>query len=209
VNFFQPSFKLAAKHREGARVSKRYYPPQTPCERLLQAEIPEVAMIHLRSVAATLDPLALLEEIRAVQAYLIALADGEAPPTTMPEAPDLAGVIAGLSSAWRAGEIRPTLSMDAKPRYLRSLQTGSRHAPLFTAALDPAASPPPPAAAKLIARPQIMHAPTGNANNRALRKVWPLACRRLEEFLTSTPHSCSKSSASSSRDGLPHGSTDR
>jgi transposase InsO family protein len=52
VNFFQPSFKLAAKHREGARVSKRYHPPQTPCERLLQAEIPEAAKMHLRSVAA-------------------------------------------------------------------------------------------------------------------------------------------------------------
>jgi transposase InsO family protein len=31
TNFFQPSFKLAAKQREGAKVSKRYYPPQTPC----------------------------------------------------------------------------------------------------------------------------------------------------------------------------------
>ena len=38
VNFFQPSFKLAEKHRQGAQVSKRYHPPQTPCERLLQAE---------------------------------------------------------------------------------------------------------------------------------------------------------------------------
>src|SRR5690606_9704616 len=38
VNFFQPSFKLAAKSRDGARVSKRYHPPQTPCERLLGAD---------------------------------------------------------------------------------------------------------------------------------------------------------------------------
>ena len=29
VNLFQPSFKLAARQREGARVYKRYYPPQT------------------------------------------------------------------------------------------------------------------------------------------------------------------------------------
>ena len=35
VNFFQPSFKLASKRREGARVSKRYHPPATPCQRLL------------------------------------------------------------------------------------------------------------------------------------------------------------------------------
>lgn len=38
VNFFQPSFKLAAKHRDGAKVTKRYHVPQTPSERLLQAE---------------------------------------------------------------------------------------------------------------------------------------------------------------------------
>ena len=31
VNFFQPSFKLAAKARDGAKVTKRYHPPATPC----------------------------------------------------------------------------------------------------------------------------------------------------------------------------------
>ena len=35
VNVFQPSFKLAEKTREGARVRKRYHPPETPCARLL------------------------------------------------------------------------------------------------------------------------------------------------------------------------------
>jgi hypothetical protein len=139
VNFFQPSFKLATKHRNGARVSKRYHPPLTPCERLLQSEIPEVAKIHQRSVAASLDPLKLLEEIRAVRAYLIALADGETPPITMPEAPDLAGFIAGLSSAWRAGEIRPTFSVEGKPRYLRSLKTPAQNVPVFTATPGPVA----------------------------------------------------------------------
>ena len=34
VNFFQPSFKLAAKSRDGAVVRKRYHPPATPCQRL-------------------------------------------------------------------------------------------------------------------------------------------------------------------------------
>ena len=66
VNFFQPSFKLAEKHRQGAQVSKRYHPPQTPCERLLQAEsLPKAAKVKLREVASALDPLKLLEEIRA------------------------------------------------------------------------------------------------------------------------------------------------
>ena len=124
VNFFQPSFKLAAKHREGARVSKRYHPPQTPCDRLLQAEsMPETAKVKLREIAGALDPLKLLEETRAMQAHLTALADGEIPPSITADPPDLAAFVAGLSSAWRAGEGRPTFSVAAKPRYLRSLQS--------------------------------------------------------------------------------------
>lgn len=35
VNFFQPSFKLKEKTRTGARVTKRYHAPETPCARLL------------------------------------------------------------------------------------------------------------------------------------------------------------------------------
>jgi len=35
VNFFQPSFKLAGKTRDGAVVRKRYHLPATPCDRLL------------------------------------------------------------------------------------------------------------------------------------------------------------------------------
>jgi hypothetical protein len=123
VNFFQPSFKLAAKERDGAKVAKRYHPPQTPCERLLQAEsIPTAAKNRLREISVQLDPLKLLEEMRAVQAYLAALADGETPPPMTGEPPNLAAFVASLSSAWHAGEIRPTFSIEAKPRYLRSLQ---------------------------------------------------------------------------------------
>jgi hypothetical protein len=36
VNFFQPSFKLAEKSRDGAVVRKRYHAPLTPCQRLLE-----------------------------------------------------------------------------------------------------------------------------------------------------------------------------
>ena len=141
VNFFQPSFKLAEKHRQGAQVSKRYHPPQTPCERLLQADsIPETAKSKLREVAGTLDPLKLLEEIRAVQAHLISLADGDKPLSATPEPPNLSAFVAGLSSAWRAGEIRPTFSKDAKPRYLRSLQS----VPLPTADAQPSVRPTRP-----------------------------------------------------------------
>lgn len=57
-----------------------------------------------------------------MQGYLAALADGEAPPPMTSEPPNLAAFVASLSSAWRASEIRPTFSSEAKPRYLRSLQ---------------------------------------------------------------------------------------
>ena len=51
VNFFQPSFKLAEKHRQGAQVTKRYHPPQTPCERLLLADaVAEAIKVKLREV---------------------------------------------------------------------------------------------------------------------------------------------------------------
>jgi hypothetical protein len=123
VNFFQPSFKLAGKQRDGAKVTKRYHPPQTPCERLLQSDsIAMGAKSTLQEISAKLDPLKLLEEIRAVQAYLVALSDGEAPPPMISEPPDLGAFVASLSSAWHVGEIRPRFSIEAKPRYLRGLE---------------------------------------------------------------------------------------
>ena len=76
VNFFQPSFKLMEKTRDGARVVKRYHAPLTPCQRV-QAH-PAVA--HETKVAlavrfGTLDPVMLLHDIRQAQARLTALAD--------------------------------------------------------------------------------------------------------------------------------------
>jgi len=129
VNFFQPSFKLAAKHRDGAKVTKRYHPPQTPCERLLASEhIPMAAKGKLQEISANLDPLKLLAEMRALQAYLTAMADGETLPPMTSEPPNLAAFVASLSSAWHQGEIRPPFSIEAKPRYLRGLQRVSEQA---------------------------------------------------------------------------------
>jgi hypothetical protein len=193
VNFFQPSFKLAEKHREGAHVSKRYHPPQTPCERLLLAEsLPDAAKTKLREVASALDPLKLLEEIRAVQAHLVMLADGETPPRVMAEPPDLSAFISGLSSAWRAGEIRPTFSVEAKPRFLRGLQAvvqqdaaqaRSKNVAALAAVTQPLAQTPPAIPAeKTPERPQLIYAEPGTRAFHALTMVWPLVCRRLEGF---------------------------
>ncbi len=188
VNFFQPSFKLAEKHRQGAKVSKRYYPPQTPCDRLLQAEsIPDASKIKLREVASALDPLKLLEEIRAMQAHLVALADGGDVPIATPDPPDLSGFVASLSSAWRAGEVRPTFSVEAKPRYLRSLQivvqpdvqrTPKNDTPLSaaTSSLGLTAKSPKPVSE----RPKLIYATPGKPVYHAFTMIWPLVCRRLE-----------------------------
>jgi hypothetical protein len=187
VNFFQPSFKLAAKSRDGARVSKRYHPPQTPCDRLLQADsIPTDAKDVLRQISAELDPLKLLEEMRAVQAHLAALADGETPPQLTSDQPDLAAFVASLSSAWRAGEIRPTFSVEAKPRYLRGLQNVSAQTCRPAFFVKPKTLPPKAAAvtssAKMPERPRLIYAESGHAKIQALRMVWPIVCRRLEDL---------------------------
>ena len=61
VNFFQPSFKLASKARDGARVTKRYHPPATPYQRLLaDPRTSETIRAHLGALQATLDPVRLL-----------------------------------------------------------------------------------------------------------------------------------------------------
>lgn len=184
VNFFQPSFKLAAKHRDGAKVFKRYHPPQTPCERLLQAEnIPTSTQDKLREIVTQLDPLKLLEEMRAMQAHLAALADGEVPPPATSDPPNLAAFVASLSSAWRAGEIRPTFSVEAKPLYLRSLQKVS--APMCATTPIAGTKPPPspprttPVVRKPQEIPQVVYAEK-RASAQALRMIWPIACRRLE-----------------------------
>ena len=49
VNYFQPSFNLLEKIRDGARVKKRYSPPATPCGRVIQHdEISVVVKNELR-----------------------------------------------------------------------------------------------------------------------------------------------------------------
>jgi hypothetical protein len=121
VNFFQPSFKLAAKARDGAKVTKRYHPPATPCERLMaDARTSEEVRRRLKILRATLDPVRLLQQIRAAQHGLVGLADAPmigdvAPPT----APTMEQFLSGLRTAWREGEVRPTSAPKPKAKRLR------------------------------------------------------------------------------------------
>jgi Integrase core domain len=71
VNFFQPSFKLKEKRREGAKVIKRYHAPSTPYERALaHPQLPAAVKRRLRDQYRTLNPVALLAEIRTAQKEL-------------------------------------------------------------------------------------------------------------------------------------------
>lgn len=122
VNFFQPSFKLKDKVRVGARVRKRYHDPETPCQRLLSSPvISEQTKLRLREVAAQLDPLQLLGEIRRMQQYVAQLAQGNRMPVPGGTNDDLAGFLAGLATAWHAGEVRPTHA--ARPSSTRHWRT--------------------------------------------------------------------------------------
>jgi hypothetical protein len=200
VNFFQPSFKLAEKHREGARVTKRYHPPQTPCERLLSDDaVSEAIKVKLREVGNTLDPLQLLEEVRAMQSHLVVLAEGGRPQASSAQEPNLSAFLASLSSAWRGGEVRPTHSAEAKPRYLRRIQnmvhpeTGAQRqvAPpllptvvqmearsLVTADRPPAHKLDPEIERQCELQRQEF-ARRHIQRRHAFTLIWPLVCRRL------------------------------
>ncbi len=71
VNFFQPSFKLKEKRREGAKVIKRYHVPATPYARALaHPKVGKAIKRRLRDLYRTLDPVALLAEMRSTQIEL-------------------------------------------------------------------------------------------------------------------------------------------
>ena len=123
VNFFQPSFKLIAKIREGSRVTKRYSAPATPCERLLASGcLDEAGAAQLRQLFSTLDPVALLHEIRMAQEELASFAaTGSAPSQAPGDGHDIDTFVRGLATAWKSGESRPTHRRKATaPHWWRS-----------------------------------------------------------------------------------------
>lgn len=68
VNFFQPTMKLITKHRDGAKVYRRYDSAQTPYRRMLTSQfVPEEAKDTLRRLYAQLNPVALLRELEQRQ----------------------------------------------------------------------------------------------------------------------------------------------
>ena len=82
------------------------------------------------------------------------------------------------------GEIRPTFSIESKPRYLRGLERVSAQAlDASPTAIPIPATPPVPTPRSANTReekPQPVYAKPGHALVQALRMVWPIVCRRLE-----------------------------
>jgi hypothetical protein len=114
VNFFQPSFKLADKQREGSMVRRRYHAPLTPCQRLLASPLVEERVKEqLRRQFVTLDPVALLKAIRDTQQELAACDAGSQPPARLTD--DLGAFLDGLATAWQ--------KIDRPPRERRKSAT--------------------------------------------------------------------------------------
>src|SRR5215471_13900961 len=108
VNYFQPSFKLKSKVRESAKVIKKYHLPATPFERLLASDrVADRCKDELRRIFATLDPVALLNQIREVQRNLSQHEAGMGNDKGGAKE-NLSDFVASLSTAWRNGEVRPT-----------------------------------------------------------------------------------------------------
>ena len=120
VNFFQPSFKLIDKTRDGSTTVKRYSPPTTPCDRLIQHDATSDDMrAELIQYRARLDPVLLLHSIREAQSALVAAAAPEVRET--PSGESLSKFLAKLPRLWRHGEVRPTHAARVRgPRHWRT-----------------------------------------------------------------------------------------
>lgn len=113
INFFQPSFKLKSKHRDGARIHKQYHLPETPYRRLMEHnDVPPETKEMLRRTLEELDPVLLLKQIREAQDTVTALSQKRTPE---PVAPNVATFVSSLATAWRTGEVRPTHRCEPKP----------------------------------------------------------------------------------------------
>ena len=120
VNFFQPSFKLIDKTRDGSTTVKRYSPPTTPCGRLIQHDATNddmrAALIQYR---ARLDPVLLLHPIREAQSALVAATSPEVKET--PSGECLSKFLTKLPRLWRQGDVPPgSRGPGPRPRHWRT-----------------------------------------------------------------------------------------
>ena len=65
-NFFCPTLKLKEKQRVNSKYIKKYHPPQTPCQRLLESDhIPSETKNQLTATFRSTNPFVLKKTIQA------------------------------------------------------------------------------------------------------------------------------------------------
>lgn len=167
VNLFQPSFKLLSKTRNGAKVTKTFHSPQTPCDRLLcdQRVETEAKECLLRNRNEQ-DPLTLLHEIRQTQAALVSLSAERS--LTKEQQVDLEEFLAQLPELWKKGEARPT----HQPTPTRTRDYRTRRDPFegdWTTILEWLEKAPDATASSLLER--LIERSPGKYNGKHLRSL--------------------------------------
>jgi len=116
VNYFQPSFKLAEKQRDGAQVRKRYHKRQTPYQRLLDVREP-----RRKSVFKSLQFARPSIQSGSCMIFGPASRSLSKSPTRQPQRkqksicpPTIDQFSRQLKTAWREGEANPTAKPKAK-----------------------------------------------------------------------------------------------
>jgi len=108
TNFFQPSFKLREKIREGAKVRKIYDTPITPYKRLLLDDRVSIETKQkLKKQFKNLDPVLLLKQMREAQAGLVDLSQQKSEEISQ-GSQSLEDFVNRLPDLWKLGEVRPT-----------------------------------------------------------------------------------------------------
>lgn len=116
VNFFEPSFKLISKIRQGSKTIKKYDTPMTPCDRLLAGDdISDKVKEQLRKTRLQLDPARLIQNMRKAQSHLAELtAVTTKDSSTVNQS--IEQFMDQLPQLWKAGEVRPTHRKPDKPQ---------------------------------------------------------------------------------------------
>src|ERR1700674_2405419 len=193
VNFFQPSFKLKEKRREGAKVIKRYHAPATPYERALaHLKVPRKIKQRLRAQYRTLDPVVLLSEIRAAQEELGRRIDrrGLAAALQMPlpisNATDFAQTL-GMSI--KAGELRGT-HRRAKGKYKTRVRMPSKLDPHLATIEDWLAAEPQLTALAIVGRLAQRDADQFGPKQHSIvqRLLKALRTKAAERIIAATTH---------------------
>ena len=88
TNFFSPQQRLLEKHREGAKVTKRYARAKTPYQRVAADErVPKKVKTDLAGQYQQLNPAQIRRDLLALQDRLLRLVKAKHPPTRLPVKP--------------------------------------------------------------------------------------------------------------------------